>query len=195
MRVLNPFWSVLFVVFIAVLAVFLGLPENAAAYLTCLFFLVIVILHPVNGVYFLLLVIPFFLGNSKRPYYLMLEFFVYATILSAILWYVKKKHQKIPYTYPILLFLVVSLCSLPLNLKELFWEIWAWSPGRLLRILASSHEGYNLYYVRTLLNLASAVVLYFVTAAFTCVTIWDADCLKFFQVSENGTPACPKHFR
>ena len=172
-KVFNPFWSVLFLAFAALLAIF-GLHENVVAYIVCLSFLAIVILHPVNGIYFLLLVIPFFLGNSKRPYYLMLEFFVYAMILSAIFqWFSRKKLAKstssesrgqfLPHAYPILLFLAVSLCSLPLNLKELFWDIWAWSSLESLRTLGSSHEGSNLYYVRSLLNVASAVLLYFVT--------------------------------
>ena len=167
-KLLNPFWFMLFLTLIAILAV-LGLPENISAYIICLFFLAIVILHPLNGIYFLLLVVPFFLGNSKRPYYLMLEFFVYATIISALFHrFTKKKEMAakihgIAYAYPVLLFLAVSLCSLPLNLKELFWEIWACSPLESLRILGTSHEGFNLYYVRTLLNLASGVLLYFVT--------------------------------
>ena len=167
-QILNPFWIVVFLVIIAVLAVF-GLPENIAAYIICLFFMVIVILSPANGIYFLLLVTPFFLGNSKRPYYLMLEFFVYATILSAIFhWFTRRKEMATKthvasYAYPVLLFLAVSLCSLPLNLKELLWEIWAWPPLQSLRIIGTSHEGYNLYYVRSLLNVASAVLLYFIT--------------------------------
>ncbi len=191
-RILNPFWSVLFLAFIALLAVFAGLPENIAAYIICAFFLVIVILSPINGIYFLLLVTPFFLGNSKRPYYLMLEFFVYTTILSAIFhWFVKKVNthstaslQEVPkplmgttapklsflntpYACPVLLFLAVSLCSLPLNLKELLWEIWAWPPTNLLRLLVSSHEDFNIYYVRILLNLISAILLYFVIVSST----------------------------
>ena len=164
-KLLNPFWCMLFLAFVAILAV-LGLPENIAAYIICLFFLAIVILHPLNGIYFLLLVIPFFLGNSKRPYYFMLEFFIYITIFSAIFHHaLRKKIKTVPYAYLILLFCAASLCSLPLNLKELFCDIWARPPLESLQILASSHEGFNLYYVRTLLNLASGVLLYFVTVS------------------------------
>ena len=44
------------------------------------FFLSLAALHPLNGITFLLLVIPFFLGNPTKPYIFLLEIFIYGTL-------------------------------------------------------------------------------------------------------------------
>ena len=83
--ILSPFWSVLFLALVTVAVVFLNLPQQVTAYIIAAYVAVIALLHPLNGIYFLVLSVPFFLANSKRPYYLLLELFIYTTIVSALL--------------------------------------------------------------------------------------------------------------
>ncbi len=148
---------------------FAGLGEKTAAWLACVFFFIIAALHPLNGVYFILLAVPFFLGSSKRPFYLLLEFFIYSTILSGGIHYlIKKPELKLTkFFIPVLVFAAVSILAIPLNFKEIIWDLRVWQPIETLRALASAHEGSNMYYFRALLNSLSAVMMFFVVIAFT----------------------------
>lgn len=167
-RLYNTLWSILFIIFTTVAIYVFSISEQIAVFFICLWFAVITLLNPGNGIYFLILCAPFFLGNSKRPYFLLIEFFVYIIIISAIIFKVlsRKKNWFIPYKYPILLFFIICLLSFPVNIKELFIELQTWPIMHSLRIIGSSHEGFNLYYLRSLLNSISSIALFVIVVNF-----------------------------
>ncbi|MBN2145156.1 MAG: O-antigen ligase family protein [Candidatus Aureabacteria bacterium] len=170
---LDPLISVLFLLWLALASMVGPIPEYHALMVIVAFFSVLVFLHPMNGVYFLLIMVPFFLGDSKRPYFSAIEVFVYLTLLSGLIHYLRgeKKPVLIPFRWAILLFVLSGLMSMPLNLKELYYEVKGRPWIEVWKILKISHEGFNLYYVRSLLNNLSAVGLYLVCVYF----IRDAD--------------------
>lgn len=174
-KTINPLGSLLFLTLTALLAVFFHLPQTTTLIIIGVYFFIIAGLHPQNGIYFLLLILPFFLGNSKRPYYIILEFFVYALIVSFLIYmfFSKRERIKIPYFHLISIFFIFSLLSLPVNLKEFYFEV----KGSLSidaraylielgKMFCSSHEGTNAYWLRSFANLLSSIFLYLVTVYF-----------------------------
>ena len=151
------------------------MPEEAVLILILIYFSVIVFSHPVNGIYFLLIIIPFALGNSKRPFYIVLECLVYIIILSSVLHMDRKesKSDSIPYKRLVIIFFLFSLLSLPLDLKQLYYEIRGEAFNNPVvwlihsfRKFSSGNEGNNLYWLRSISNLFSGISLYFVTTYF-----------------------------
>ena len=174
-KIINPVWSVAFLIFIALLSMVFHMPEEAVLILILIYFSVIVFSHPVNGIYFLLIIIPFALGNSKRPFYIVLECLVYIIILSSVLHMDRKesKSDSIPYKRLVIIFFLFSLLSLPLDLKQLYYEIRGEAFNNPVvwlihsfRKFSSGNEGNNLYWLRSISNLFSGISLYFVTTYF-----------------------------
>ena len=60
LRPVNPFWIIGFFFLLGLGAICFDLPEKWTAGLAVVFFLSLAALHPLNGISFLLLVIPFF---------------------------------------------------------------------------------------------------------------------------------------
>ncbi len=166
---LSPWISAGVLFLLAVLALVMGLPEITAAWLACIFFFAITLLHPLNGIYFILLAVPFFLGDSKRPFYPLIEFFAYTTIFSGIGHYFlrKKNFGFSKFLFPALAFGAVSLLSIPLNFKEIIWELMVWTRSETLAAIGSSHEGSHMYYFRTLFNYLSGIMLFLTAYVFT----------------------------
>jgi O-antigen ligase len=135
--------------------------QHIAAGVVVLFFLVSTLLSPANGLVLLYLVPPLFNGEDKRPYFSLLEVLVYLTLLVGFgtrLW--RRERLVFPYAPLVLLFLVSTVISFPLNLKEMWLEFQV-SPWReVLEGIRRADLWENLFYVRTVLNVASGIGLY-----------------------------------
>jgi O-antigen ligase len=160
MKPLSPFWTVVFFILLALFAFFGRLPETGAIWITVFFFTVLVTLHPLNGVSFLLLTIPFFLGNPYKPYMFLQEFFLYGTGLSLAIrrpW--RKEGTAFPLTVPLALFLLSACLSLPLDTRELFYSLWALPFREISSQWLSGNPGSAVHSLRVLGNLLSAAGL------------------------------------
>ncbi len=172
----NPFLHVAFFIFIGILGYFPGATEETAVIIVCVYFLGAVILNPLNGIYFIMLAIPFFLGNSKRPFFLLIEFFIYTSLLSSAAHYFIRKPEIRPSKFfiPVIIFAGAAVLSIPLNAKEIIWDLRLWPAAEIIRGLGSSHEGSSIYYFRSLFNSLSSILLFFTAAIFMkdekCVT-------------------------
>ncbi len=160
----NPLWIIAFFFLMAGGVLFFHLPEKWTAALVVGFFLSLAALHPLNGISFLLLVIPFFLGNPFKPYIFLLEIFIYGTLVSAFFhWRSRERRGASPLKFPLLLWILVAALSLPLDARELYYTLWA-SPGRdLFFQWLSGNPGYPVHFFRILCNVISAVGLFWVT--------------------------------
>jgi len=166
--VLDPLVLVVCLGLIAVLAVSLHLvhvpphrAQHVMAIVVILFFLGSVLLSSTNGLVLLFLLPPFFNGEDERPYFFLLEFLVYLTLVRGfvpILW--RRPSLVFPYAPFFLLFLVSTVVSLPLNLKEAWLEVQVISWPEILEGIRRSILTDNLFYVRTVLNVMSGIALY-----------------------------------
>ena len=163
LRPVNPLWIIGFFFLLALGVLFLHLPEKWTAGLVVGFFFSLAALHPINGISFLLLVIPFFLGNPFKPYIFLLEIFIYGTLVSAFFhWRTWERRGASPLKFPLGLWLLAAALSLPLDARELYYTLWA-LPGRdLFFQWLSGNPGYPVHFFRILFNLVSAVGLFFV---------------------------------
>jgi O-antigen ligase len=163
LRPVHPFWIIGFFLLLALGVLFFHLPEKWTAGLVVGFFLFLAALHPLNGISFLLLVIPFFLGNPFKPYIFLLEIFIYGTLVSAIFhWRSRERQGASPLKFPLGLWLLSAALSLPLDARELYYTLWA-LPGRdLFFQWLSGNPGYHVHFFRILFNLLSAAGLFFV---------------------------------
>lgn len=133
-RVIHPLWHTAFFVLLALAVPLLRLPELVAAAVGALVFLGITLLHPLNGVTFLFLAVPLFLGESyKSPAFLLLPGMVLVIIVLGA-WSCLRSGRA--WVWPHrgwLLFYVASLVlALPLDLKELREDLWVVSPADLV---------------------------------------------------------------
>jgi O-antigen ligase len=141
------------------------LPRDRAQQLTALglglIFAVAVGLAPRNGLMLLFLVPAIFNGEDLQPYFFLLEALVWLTLIggfAAHLW--RRRSLAFPYAPFILLFLLSTVVSFPLNVKELWLEIQVSSWRELVEDLLRGDLWGNLFYVRTVLNVLSGVGLY-----------------------------------
>ncbi len=163
LRPVNPLWIIAFFFLVALGVFFFQLPEKWTAVLVIGLFLSLAALHPLNGISFLLLVIPFFLGNPFKPYIFLLEIFIYGTLVSAFFhWRSRERQGAFPLKIPLGLWLLVAAVSLPLDAKELYYTLWASSGRDLFYQWLSGNPGYPVHFFRILFNLASAVGLSYV---------------------------------
>jgi O-antigen ligase len=166
--VLDPVVLVVCLGLIAVLAVSLSLAhvpphraEQVTAIVVVLFFLGSVLLSSTNGIVLLFLLPPFFNGEDTRPYFFLLEVLVYLTLARGfvpILW--RRRSLVFPYAPFFSLFLVSTVVSLPLNLKETWLEVQVTSWPEILEGIRRSILTDNLFYARTVLNVMSGIALY-----------------------------------
>jgi len=139
----------------------LHVSQQATAAVVVLFVSVTVLLSPQNGLLLLFLVPAVSNGEDYQPYFFLLEILVYLTVLVGFagrLW--RRRPLGFPHAAFFVLFFLSTVISFPLNLKELWLEvrISAWSD--LLEGVRRSDLWSNLFYVRTVLNVASGIGLY-----------------------------------
>jgi putative inorganic carbon (hco3(-)) transporter len=164
LRPANPFWIIAFFFLLALGVLFFRLPEKWTAGLAIGFFLSLTALHPLNGISFLLLVIPFFLGNPFKPYIYLLEIFIYGTLVSAFFhWRSRERQGPSPLLIPLGFWLLAAALSLPLDARELYYTLWASSGRDLFYQWLGGNPGYPVHFFRILFNLVSAVGLFYVT--------------------------------
>jgi O-antigen ligase len=164
LRPVDPLWIIGFFFLLALGVLFFQLSEKWTAGLVVGFFLFLAALHPLNGISFLLLVIPFFLGNPFKPYIFLLEIFIYGTLVSAIFhWRSRKREGASPLIFPLGLWLLAAALSLPLDARELYYTLWASSGRDLFYQWLSGNPGYPVHFFRILFNLLSAVGVFYVT--------------------------------
>jgi O-antigen ligase len=141
-----------------------GLPlqrvQLTTAAVAALFFVLAVVRSPANGLVLLYLVPPLFNGEDGRPYFWLLELLVYATLAAGFavrLW--RRRLPLVPHAPLLLLFLLATVVSVPLTLRELWLQIQV-SPWRdVLEGIRRADLREDLFYVRTVLNVASGIGL------------------------------------
>jgi O-antigen ligase len=162
---LSPWLFVAFFWTVAVVAYATGLSEPIAAGAVTLFFVVVATINPVNGLFFILLALPFFLGEYGWPYMWLIELFAVATLLS---WGVHTLLARRPASAPggrlLALFLLAAAMSVPVDARQLPYEIWTASWREVLGWWVVGHTGPITYYFRILFNLVTAAGLYALAA-------------------------------
>jgi len=165
----NSESSVLFLFFSALLAYFVHVPEKIILGYIIYYFIINIIINPKYGINFLILITPFCLGNSKRPYFIYIELLVYLIICASIIHFFLLKNRKFLkiYFFPlILLFVIISILNVPLNCKELYYYIKGTPLINVCYSFISSNEGYNTFYLRSFSNLLSSIALFIITFIF-----------------------------
>lgn len=168
---INPLWNILFLALIAFIAVSLKLPEEAVLFWVYFYYIVLSVLHPFNCIPFLLLMTPFFLADSKMPYYFHLEVLVYIFLMtSGVFVLVRRKDVRvgpIPFLGVSLIFLASAFLSIPINFKEFYFEIRGSASVSIYKTLIGqmkyfsyAHEGLSIYWLRCLVNTASGFLIY-----------------------------------
>jgi O-antigen ligase len=167
-RVLDPVVLVASLGFIALLAVVLrltGVPLHQSQISTALAALLLVaastLLSVANGLVLLFLVPPLFNGEDLRPYFWLLEAFVYLVLAIGFgaCWR-RRQPLRFPGAPCFLLFLASTVLSFPLDLKELWLEAHVLPWREVLEGVRRSDLAANLFYVRTVLNVLSGIGLY-----------------------------------
>jgi O-antigen ligase len=164
-RTLNPAWIILFFILLSLTVLFFHIPEKITAILGLSFFFILAVLHPFNGMAFMLLAIPFFLGAAHNPYFSLFEILVYGTlILGFIRLWKEKKSIEIPFKPLVLLLFLAALFSLPINAKEYYWTFWATPARDIWFQWMRGHEKFPLIHIRVLSNLFSGILLFVLVA-------------------------------
>jgi hypothetical protein len=141
-----------------------GLPlphlELATAGVVALFFGLAALRSPATGLVLLYLVPPVFNGEDSRPYFWLFEFLVYATLAAGVgTCLVRRVWPRVPQAPLLLLLVVATVVSVPLTLRELWLQVQV-SPWReLVEGLRRSDLWEDLFYARTVLNVASGAGL------------------------------------
>jgi O-antigen ligase len=163
-RVVNPLILALAIASVLVIPAFLGINETLSAAALCLVFFAVTIFQPTNGVTFILLVVPFFLGEPGWPCFWLLDIFIYGLILICAVWAVTSRWKyKFPLKWPVILLVAVSVIGLPLNAKESLYNLWAYSWRETLALLVMWDHDPLFDYLRVLTNTASGACLFIVT--------------------------------
>ncbi|MEW6186780.1 MAG: O-antigen ligase family protein [Thermodesulfobacteriota bacterium] len=160
-----PWGIFLFFILLAGAVLVFHLPQLAAAWIAMAFFALITIRDPMNGVAFLVLTLPFFLGASHNPFFGLYELFIYGSLVLGFLNYWRKKQSLIIPQKSLILFLgLAALFSIPVNLGEYYYVVWATSFSDLWFQFKSGHEKFHLFHLRALANLFSGLLFFILTA-------------------------------
>ena len=180
-RTLPPAWIITFFILLSMAVLIFHIPEKITAALGLCFFFLLTALHPINGIHFMVLSIPFFLGASHNPYFSLFEILVYGTLILGFfrLWK-EKRPIEIPFKPLVLLLLMAALFSIPINAKEYYWEFWATPAKDIWFQWMRGHEKFPLIHLRALSNLISGILL-FILAANLFSKSNDDDWRKFFK--------------
>ncbi len=161
----NPLVIVGFFGLTATVAYFFSLPEPWIAGIVILFFIFLIASHPSNGLLFILLTVPFFLGGSIRPYFWLTEVFVILLIcVGTVAVLAKNERPHLPFAQIIGLLVITAFLSVPLDLKELSCEVWASSLGDMFSGWLAGHPKLGVYYFRELFNLITSVCIFYISA-------------------------------
>lgn len=161
----RPFWIIIFFVLLASVVLLLNIPEKITAILYLTGFFVFTLINPINGIAFIALSIPFFLGAEHNPFFSLYEILVYGTLAIGFfhLWE-KKSPVEIPLKPLVLLFFLAALFSIPINFKEYYYEFWATSPREIWFQWFRGHEKFPLFHLRALSNTLSGILIFILTA-------------------------------
>lgn len=170
----NPLALCAFFAVLVAFCFFTNIASGLLALFVLLSFSFFVFLRPQNGFCLLIFFVPFFLGNSKREFYFLLEYCAFATLISSMIYIYRTKRQEI-YNLRwncvyigLLLFTSCLLLSIPVNLKEFYYEVkgaLGIDPVNYLKdqalLFSYGHEGKHIYWLRTLFNHLLGVALFF----------------------------------
>jgi O-antigen ligase len=164
-RQLSPGWMIIFFVLLSSSVLIFDIPEKITAALGLAFFFILTVLHPINGIAFMLLSIPFFLGAAHNPFFSIFEILVYGTLLLGFFHLWKEKRPiKIPLKSLVFLLLLATLFSIPINAKEYYWEFWATPAKDIWFQWMRGHEKFPLIHLRALTNILSGLLLFVLVA-------------------------------
>jgi O-antigen ligase len=139
--------------------------QQLTAFAVLGFFTLAVCLSPRNGLALLLLVPPLFNGEDAQPYFWLLEALVYLTLGAGALAAVRRRAPlAFPHAWVFVLFLVSTVASFPLNLKEVWLELQVLSWPEVVQEIRRADFWASLFYARTVLNALSGVALYVLAA-------------------------------
>jgi O-antigen ligase len=125
------------------------------------FFVISVLLSPANGLVLLYLVPPLFNGEDGRPYFWLLEVLVYLTVVVGLVTRLRRRQRLVvPHGILLALFFASTLVSLPLNLREVWLQLQVSPWSEVLQGIRRADLWDNLFYVRTVLNVASGIGLF-----------------------------------
>ncbi len=143
----------------------LSVPEPPLAVALGLLFTACGLKSPPHAVVVLLLLTPFFVGEAFQPYFWLPEVLVYATLAGAVVRFARAGALPcFPWAPWFLLFLASTVVSIPLNLRELVWEVRDGTLGTLVGDVWGGAYWANAFYLRMVLDVASGVGLYVVAA-------------------------------
>ncbi|HEV8306845.1 MAG TPA: O-antigen ligase family protein [Methylomirabilota bacterium] len=118
-------------------------------------------LAPANGLLLLFLLPPLANGEDQRPYFFLLEIAISLTLLAGLAWHLGRRGPlRFPHAPLVVLVVLSALISLPLDLKEAWLEIEVSSWRQILEGVRRSLPESSLFWVRTVLNVASGAALY-----------------------------------
>lgn len=140
------------------------IPEKSTAFLFVSLFFFLSSLNPINGTVFILLSIPFFLGAPHKPFFYLFDILVYGhLIIGFIQCWKRKATVEIPFKPLIFLLTLSYLFSLPINLKEYYYEFWATPFKEIGFQWLTGHEKFPFFHLRTLTNALSGIGLFILT--------------------------------
>ena len=170
-KIINPFISLFFLICLGSGAYFFHLSEMTAAILLLIYFTATVFIHPANGINFLLLIIPFCLGDSKMPFYNGIELLIYLIVFSgSIHLFLNKellKTERFKFIAGLGMLIIFSiLLSFPLD-PRVHWILLKTSSIKdIISGILCPNEENPWYYFRALSNHLSAAGLFIITALF-----------------------------
>jgi hypothetical protein len=160
-RTLSPAWIITFFILLSLAVFIFHIPEIITAAIGSCFFFILALSNPLNGIAFMTLSIPFFLGAPHNPFFSLFEILVFVTlILGFIHLWKNKKSIEIPFKPLVLLLLLAALFSFPINAKEYYWEFWATPAKDIWFQWMRGHEKFPLIHLRALSNLTSGILLF-----------------------------------
>lgn len=157
----RPIWVILFFILLSSAVLILHMPEEITAALGLCFFFVLTLINPLNGMAFLILSIPLFLGAPHNPHFFLYEILVYGTLIFGFIHLWKQKTSlEVPFKTLVLLLFLAALFSIPINAKEYYWEFWATPAKDIWFQWMRGHEKFPLFHLRALTNLLSGILLF-----------------------------------
>ena len=161
----HPLWTIIFFILLSSAVLIFHIPEEITAVLCLCFFFVLTLINPLNGMAFLTLSIPFFLGAAHNPYFFLYEILVYGTLILGFIHLWKQKTSiEVPFKTLVLLLFLAALFSIPINAKEYYLTFWATPAKDIWFQWMRGHEKFPLFHLRALTNLLSGILLFILAA-------------------------------
>ncbi|MGH7393188.1 MAG: O-antigen ligase family protein, partial [Candidatus Rokuibacteriota bacterium] len=158
--VLDPLVLVGLIALLALTFALFRISQSGAAALVALFFAGSVALSASNGLALLFLVPPFFNGDDYGPYFWLLELLVFLTVVRGLgghAW--AGRRLRVPLAPVLLLFLVSTVVSVPLDLQPLWIELRLSTWGEIAESVRAGDIDTNLFYIRAVLNVATGMAV------------------------------------